>query len=61
MNQKKISVHAYKFNSKLYRSYEFPTIIEENDDFICIDATFSKVIFLKENKNVYSKINRATL
>ncbi|MDR1850978.1 MAG: DUF402 domain-containing protein [Mycoplasmataceae bacterium] len=57
-NTKKVSVHAYKFNGLLYRSWEFPTIIENTDKYMCIDIRKSKVIFWKktDQKHVYSTI-----
>ncbi len=30
---KRVIIHAYKYNGWLYRSWEFPFVIEKNDDF----------------------------
>lgn len=56
-------MHAYKFNGFLYRSYEFPSIIEENDEYVCIDTSKAKVIFYKKEikKLVFSRNNRPTI
>ncbi|MGL4948035.1 MAG: DUF402 domain-containing protein [Mycoplasma sp.] len=56
----RVSVHAYKFNGWLYRTWDLPMIIEENDDYIVLanDKTFvitseykTKRYFHSENLN----------
>lgn len=49
-NNKKIAIHGYKFNGWLYRTWEFPTIIEETDDYICVSSKGSMVITADKKK-----------
>lgn len=51
---KKISIHGYKFNGWLYRAWEFPTIIEETDEYLCVSSQGAEVITADKKKhNVY--------
>ncbi|MDR2461859.1 MAG: DUF402 domain-containing protein [Mycoplasmataceae bacterium] len=62
---KKIMVHAYKFNGTLYRTWEFPTIIEETDKWICVSTQNTNVLTIdikKKKENVlHSKISCPTI
>jgi protein associated with RNAse G/E len=63
-NEKEIAVHAYKFNGWLYRTWEFPKIIEETDEYICLLSNGSRVITADKKKdNVFhhSKITAPTI
>jgi protein associated with RNAse G/E len=59
----KITVHAYKYNGTLYRSWEFPTVINKTDEYICVSSQNCKVItYLEDEKRfVYSKLTRPTI
>lgn len=50
-NNRKIAIHAYKFNGWLYRTWEFPTVIEETDEYICVSSKGSKVITADKKKS----------
>ena len=41
---KRIMIHAYKFNGWLYRSWEYPMIIENNDDYVVLSNCDSKIM-----------------
>lgn len=41
---KKIVIHAYKFNGWLYRTWEFPTVLEVTDDYICVSNQGSTIL-----------------
>lgn len=43
-NHKKLSIHAYKFNGWLYRTWEFPELVFENNEFYCFKGNNSKII-----------------
>ncbi|MDR1991495.1 MAG: DUF402 domain-containing protein [Mycoplasmataceae bacterium] len=60
---KKMQIHAYKFNGVLYRTWEFPTIIEETNDYICLDLFNTHVITTndKTERFFHSKLNRPTI
>jgi protein associated with RNAse G/E len=62
MKEKTISIYAYKFNGLLYRRWEFPGVIEQNKNYICVNLTNSRVIMFKKekNKHVFSKILNKT-
>lgn len=60
---KKISVHAYKYNKIPYRSWEFPIIVEENNEYIKCNVKKTFVISANKknsNKFVYSQIKKET-
>ncbi|GMO15304.1 MAG: hypothetical protein Ta2E_06130 [Mycoplasmoidaceae bacterium] len=58
----KVSVHAYKFNGLLYRSWEFPKIVSEENKTVCLDLVGAKILFWKdkEKKYVFSRVNTPT-
>lgn len=60
---KKIIVHAYKFDGVLYRSWEFPTIIKETKEYICVDLWNTHVITTNDGgkRFFHSKLNRPTI
>ncbi|MDR2823540.1 MAG: DUF402 domain-containing protein [Mycoplasmataceae bacterium] len=60
---RKVIIHAYKFNGWLYRTWEFPTIIKETDEYICVVTENTKVITAADDlKHFYhSKINRPSV
>ncbi len=49
----KLSVHAYKFDGCLYRTFEFPRVIYENNEYIILDLQTSRVISQAKNKKFY--------
>ncbi|MDR2821411.1 MAG: DUF402 domain-containing protein [Mycoplasmataceae bacterium] len=61
--KRKVSVHAYKFNGLLYRSWEFPTILSKDSKTLCVNLLHARVLFykIKEGRHVYSKINTPTI
>ncbi|MDR1235021.1 MAG: DUF402 domain-containing protein [Mycoplasmataceae bacterium] len=61
---KKLIVHAYKFDGKLYRTWEFPNVIEENDKYICVNLLNTRVITADDattNRFFHSKLKRPTI
>ncbi len=48
---KRLMVHAYKFNGWLYRSWEYPMIIENNDDYIVLSNMDTKILTSEYNTN----------
>lgn len=42
-------VHAYKYNGWLYRTWEYPTIIEINDDYTVLSLIKTRVLSSEEN------------
>ncbi|MGL4768886.1 MAG: DUF402 domain-containing protein [Mycoplasmoidaceae bacterium] len=55
----KIMVHAYKKNGWLYRTWEFPIIVESNDDYICLFIKNSRIITSeKDSKRNFHSINK---
>lgn len=49
----KISIHAYKFNGCLYRTFEFPKIVYENDKIIVLNLDKVRIISQGKNKKFY--------
>ena len=49
----KIAVHAYKYDGCLYRTYEFPKIIDETDEYICLSLHNIHIISQAKNKKFY--------
>ncbi len=41
---KKIAIHAYKFNGWLYRTWEFPTVLEATDEYVCVSSQGARII-----------------
>ncbi|MDR0825745.1 MAG: hypothetical protein LBM72_00590, partial [Mycoplasmataceae bacterium] len=60
---KKVTVHAYKYNGWLYRTWEFPTVYEETDDYVCVSSQGAHVITASptNNKFYHSKITHPTI
>lgn len=58
MKNRKIAINAYKYNGWLYRSWEFPKLIEETEDYICFAIQGVKVITSdkKSDRFFHSKI-----
>jgi protein associated with RNAse G/E len=60
--EKKLAVHAYKFNGVLYRSWEFPLVLVETDKYLCLDLQNTKVITTHDGKRFFhSKLVRPTI
>ncbi len=58
----KVMVHAYKLNGWLYRAWEYPILIHEDDQKIVLDAS-KAWIFSSEEKSIRSfktKVNKPT-
>ncbi len=58
----KVMVHAYKLNGWLYRAWEYPVLIYEDDEKIVLDAS-KAWIFSSEEKSIRSfktKVNKPT-
>ncbi len=49
----KLAVHAYKFDGVLYRTFEFPRVIYENDKYIILDLQNCRIISQAKNKKFY--------
>lgn len=49
----KLAVHAYKFDGVLYRTFEFPRVIYENDQYIILDLQNCRIISQAKNKKFY--------
>lgn len=54
---KKIMIHAYKRNGWLYRVWEFPKVIESNEQYVCASLYNARVITNEKNskRNFHSK------
>ncbi|MGL4647120.1 MAG: DUF402 domain-containing protein [Mycoplasmoidaceae bacterium] len=54
---KKVMIHAYKKNGWLYRTWEFPKILEINDRYVCVSMKNSSVITSEKysDRNFLSK------
>lgn len=60
--KQKIAVHAYKYNGWLYRSYEFPKIIDITPDFICLNLTKTRIISQNDDgRNFHSTVIKDSL
>ncbi len=57
---KKIMVHGYKKNGWLYRVWEFPIIVDENDEYICVSKKNTTVVTSEKNskRNFKSTSNK---
>lgn len=60
---KKVSIHAYKYDGWLYRTWEFPMIIDETDDYICLSLSHCHVITASADRKHYyhSRINHPAI
>lgn len=58
----RIMVHAYKFNGWLYRSWEYPVILEVNEDYVVLGNEESTILSSKEGTNhfFFSKVVKPT-
>ena len=54
---KKIMIHGYKKNGWLYRTWEFPKIIEKNDEYLCVYLKNTSIITSEKfsKRNFHSK------
>ncbi len=48
---KRVMVHAYKFNGWLYRSWDFPMILENNDDYVVLSNVDTSILTSEYNSN----------
>ncbi len=48
---RRVMVHAYKFNGWLYRSWEYPMVIENTDDYIVLSNIDTKILTSEFNTN----------
>lgn len=60
--EKKIMVHGYKKNGWLYRVWEFPIVVDENDEYVCLSKKSTNVITSEKNskRNFKSKSDKDT-
>ena len=49
----KVSIHAYKYNGCLYRTFEFPKIIYFDDKIIILSLNKTRIISQGKNKKFY--------
>ncbi len=54
---KRVIIHAYKFNGWLYRSWEFPFLLEKNDEFYVLGSTDAKIYTAEFNTKRCFKSN----
>lgn len=45
----KVMVHAYKYNGWLYRTWEYPIVIDVSDDYVVLSLLKSRVLSSEEN------------
>lgn len=50
---KKVMIHAYKRNGWLYRTWEFPKVVDIGKDFICVSLWNCKIITNDKDKKCY--------
>ena len=48
---KRVMVHAYKFNGWLYRSWDFPMIIDNNDDYVVLSNFDTNILTSEFDSN----------
>jgi protein associated with RNAse G/E len=64
MLHNKISIHAYKYDGWLYRSWEFPTIIKETNEYLCVSSHNARVITAskkQKNRFFHSQVTYPTI
>lgn len=54
----KVAVHAYKFDGCLYRTFEFPRVIFENNKYIILDLQNCRIISQGKNKKFYHSFSK---
>lgn len=54
----KLAVHAYKFDGSLYRTFEFPRVIFENDKYLILDLQNCRIISQAKNKKFYHSYSK---
>ena len=54
----KIAVHAYKFDGSLYRTFEFPRVIYENEKYIILDLQNCRIISQAKNQKFYHSYSK---
>jgi len=54
----KLAVHAYKFNGCLYRTFEFPRVIYENDKYLILDLSNCRIISQARNQKFYHSYSK---
>jgi len=54
----KLAVHAYKFDGCLYRTFEFPRVIFENEKYIILDLQNVRIISQAKNKKFYHSYSK---
>ena len=58
----RVMINAYKFNGWLYRVWEYPLVLEVNDDYIVLASHESDILTSKLNSKqfFYSKVSKPT-
>jgi len=54
----KLAVHAYKFNGCLYRTFEFPRVIYENEKYLILDLSNCRIISQARNQKFYHSYSK---
>lgn len=54
----KLAVHAYKFDGSLYRTFEFPRVIYENDEYLILDLQNCRIISQAKNQKFYHSYSK---
>lgn len=54
----KLAVHAYKFDGSLYRTFEFPRVIFENEKYLILDLPNCRIISQAKNKKFYHSFSK---
>lgn len=54
----KLAVHAYKFDGSLYRTFEFPRVIYENDKYLILDLQNCRIISQAKNQKFYHSYSK---
>lgn len=54
----KLAVHAYKFDGVLYRTFEFPRVIYENNHYLILDLQNCRIISQAKNKKFYHSTSK---
>jgi protein associated with RNAse G/E len=57
-NKKTVVIHAYKYDGQIYRCYETPAIISEDENYIVVDLYRTRINTYKAeaDNNYFSKI-----
>lgn len=54
----KLAVHAYKFDGSLYRTFEFPRVIFENEKYFILDLQNCRIISQAKNQKFYHSYSK---